>query len=185
MVVHHPGRLHERVTDGGADEPKAALLQIPAHRIRFGGGGRNLLHRAPAVLPGRSADEPPDVAVKAAELTLNGQERAGIRDRRIDLEPVAHDARILHQPGALFPAEARDFVWIEAGKRLAVVFAFLEYRVPRQSRLRAFEDQEFEPQTVVMDRNAPLRVVVKDFAIIDVGPRAASSHFSPHHRFSR
>lgn len=33
MVVHHPDRLHERVTDRRSDEREAAFLQVLAHRI--------------------------------------------------------------------------------------------------------------------------------------------------------
>src|SRR5207245_2077931 len=43
VVVHHPDRLHERVTDGRPDEPEAPLRESGAHRVRFpapGGGNR-------------------------------------------------------------------------------------------------------------------------------------------------
>jgi len=42
MIVHHPGRLHERVHDRRADEIESALLQIVTYRIRDFGLRRNL-----------------------------------------------------------------------------------------------------------------------------------------------
>ena len=33
MVVNHSGGLHERVADGGADEPESPPAQVPAHRL--------------------------------------------------------------------------------------------------------------------------------------------------------
>src|SRR5205807_8655228 len=36
VVVHHAHRLHERVADGGADEPEPALLEVLARGLRCG-----------------------------------------------------------------------------------------------------------------------------------------------------
>jgi hypothetical protein len=33
MIIHHPDRLHESVTDGRADEGESALLQVFTQRI--------------------------------------------------------------------------------------------------------------------------------------------------------
>src|SRR5690348_1942501 len=61
VVVHHADRLHERVADGGADEPEAALQQILAHRL--------------------GVVEAPDIGVEAAEFLPHREERAGVRYR--------------------------------------------------------------------------------------------------------
>src|SRR5262245_59915344 len=50
VVVHHSRRLHERITDGGADEPKPAVAQLPAECSRGLGFRRHLFPRAPRVL---------------------------------------------------------------------------------------------------------------------------------------
>ncbi len=49
MVIDHADGLHEGVTDGGADEAEAALLEVLAEGIRFRCGGRDLRHRLKAV----------------------------------------------------------------------------------------------------------------------------------------
>lgn len=43
MIVDHSDGLHERVADGGANEPKTPALQFFAHRIRLGRVGGNFL----------------------------------------------------------------------------------------------------------------------------------------------
>src|SRR5207245_2597609 len=44
----------------------------------------------------------------------------------------------------------------------SVVPSLLQDRLPTQTRLRSFEDQELEQQTVVVDRHAPFGVMVLD-----------------------
>src|SRR5512136_430965 len=49
MIVHHPDRLHEGVTDGGADKAESTLEEGPAHRLGLGRPRRYLGQRAPAI----------------------------------------------------------------------------------------------------------------------------------------
>jgi hypothetical protein len=174
VVVHHPDRLHERVADRGADEAEAAFLQVLAHRVRLGRGGRNLLHRAPAVLAGPAADELPGVAIEAAELALDRKERPGIGNRGLELEPIAHHARVAHERPQFARAEAGDLRGVESREPAAVVLALLQYRVPGKARLRAFQDQELEQPAVIVQRNAPFPVVISDLQLVDFAPRAAA-----------
>src|SRR3989338_3409155 len=37
MIIHHPRRLHERITDRRSCESESPFLQIPAHCIRLTG----------------------------------------------------------------------------------------------------------------------------------------------------
>ena len=105
---------------------------------------------------------------------LEFEKRRGIADRRFDLEPVADDAGIVHQARDVALAEARDAFGIEAGERLAIAFALVENRRPRQAGLRALENQELELRAVVPRRHAPLLVVVVDVKLVAVeGPGAA------------
>src|SRR5437879_6424336 len=94
VVVHEPGGLHEGVADGGAHEAEAALLEVAAHGVRLRGARRDLLEAPARVLERGAAHELPDVAVEAAELLLHREEGPRVRDRGLDLEPVAHDPRI-------------------------------------------------------------------------------------------
>ena len=55
----------------------------------------------------------------------------------------------------------------------AIILAFLEDGVPAQTRLRAFEDEKLEKFRIIMDRNAPLGIVIGGFQGIAFRPRAA------------
>ena len=57
----------------------------------------------------------------------------------------------------------------------SIGIALAQDRVPGQTRLRAFEDQEFEQRRVVVLWDAPLAVVILDVKRI-ARPRAAHDH---------
>src|SRR6185503_9643838 len=161
MVVDHAGRLHEGVADGRADEAEAALLQVLAHRVRFGGARRDVVALAP-VLDRLAADELPDVAVERAELLLHGEKRLRVAHGAFDLQAVAHDAFVLHQERLTGSGEARDLGRIKSGKGAPVVRALFQDRRPAQPGLRAFQRDELEQHAVVVHRHAPFLVVVGD-----------------------
>ena len=77
--------------------------------------------------------------------------RACIRDRGLDLEPVAHDPRILKQ---LLRVQARHARRVEPGERLPVPLALVQDRRPRQTGLRALEDQQLEQVTRIAGRDS-------------------------------
>src|SRR5262249_32250467 len=60
-----------------------------------------------------------------------------------------------------------------------VALPFLEDRLPTQSRLRPFEDQDLEKEPVVPHRHSPFLIVVLHVEF-GPGPRAAA-HFNPRH----
>src|SRR4051812_22693881 len=93
VVVHHSRRLHERVTDGGAHEAKAALLQVLAHGIGLG-RRRGDLAMAAVSLKWRTSNEAPDESIERTFLANDAQERGSVRDRALDLEPVPNDAGV-------------------------------------------------------------------------------------------
>src|SRR5262252_10231870 len=97
MIVDQPDRLHERIADRRAHEGEAAPAEIAAERVGFHRAGGNPGEGAPSVLPRRAADERPDVALEAAELALDREERPRIADRAGDLESVADDAVVGEQ----------------------------------------------------------------------------------------
>src|SRR5215210_4747191 len=76
------------------DEAEAAPLQVAAHRARLGRLRRYPAERAPAPDECLAFHEPPEVGVQAPELLLNGEDAARVADRRLDIEPVADDARV-------------------------------------------------------------------------------------------
>ena len=173
VIVHHPGRLHHRVADCRSDELESAPDQLLAHRVRLDRARRHLLQRAPLVDPRPSADESPDVIVEAAELFLHGDERLRVADRGIDLQPIANDPRVREQSRHVAIAELRDARGIEFLEGDPIGVALAQDRVPAQSGLCAFERDELEPSPIVMDRDAPLFIVVANRQFV---ARPSASH---------
>src|SRR5262245_28221241 len=99
MVVHHPGRLHESVANGRADELEPALEQVATHGIALRGVRGNVLHRTTPIYDRPSSNEGPEVAIEAAEFMLHREYRTGVGDRCRDLQSVPHDPRIGEQLG--------------------------------------------------------------------------------------
>src|SRR5262245_43875030 len=89
VVVHHPDRLHESITDSGAHELEPAPQEVLAQRVRLLGARRDLLEGAPAVHLGLPPHEGPEIGVEGPELALDLQEGPGVPDRARHLEAVA------------------------------------------------------------------------------------------------
>src|SRR5208283_5608492 len=49
MVIHHACCLHEGIANSRATKLKSPLAHIFAHSVAYAAGGRNILHRSPAV----------------------------------------------------------------------------------------------------------------------------------------
>jgi hypothetical protein len=106
-------------------------------------------------------------------LGRDGEQRPGVADRRLDLQPVAHDPGVLHQADRVALTEPSHGRRVEAPEGVAIALALAEDRHPRQPRLRAVERQLLVPAAVVVDRNAPLLVVIGDHQRILAGPETA------------
>ncbi len=160
MVVDHAGRLHQRVTDGRADEFESALNQIPAHRVGFACARRHLRHFPPTILLWLAADKTPEVSVEAAKLFPDREKRFRILDRRRNFQPVAHDAGVAEQTFHIARAVARDLFRAKTVERLAIVLPFFENRRPAQPGLRALKDQKLKQLSIVMNGHAPFLIVI-------------------------
>ena len=160
MVVDHAGRLHQRVTDGRADEFESASNQIVAHRVGFGCARRQLSHSSPTILFRFTADKTPEVSVEAVKLFPDREKRFRILDRRRNLQPVPHDSGVAEQPFHIARAVARDLFRAKTVERLAIVLPLLENRRPAQPGLRALEDQKLKQLSIVMNGHAPFLIVI-------------------------
>src|SRR5262249_21736026 len=140
--VDHADGLHERLADRRPDESETVLLEVLAHRLR--------------------RRERPDVAVERAVLATDGEEGAGVGDRRLDLATVPNDAGIVQQTANLRRRIARDLLGVEAIEGLPVRRALAEDRRPGQPGLGALDDQAFEQPGVVVPGHAPLGIVLAD-----------------------
>ena len=74
----------------------------------------------------------------------------------VDLQTVANDAGIAQETLQLAAIIASDALGIESVERCAIVLALLQDRVPTESSLRAFEDQELEENEVIVLGRSPI-----------------------------
>ena len=73
---------------------------------------------------------------------------------------MADDPGVAEQPLDVALAEARDLLEVEPGERRSEVLALAQDRQPREARLEALEAELLEQTPVLVDREAPLCVVV-------------------------
>ena len=178
MIVNHSCRLHVGIAHGGADKLKTALFQISAQGVGLHACGTIVVQALEVMHDGLSVDETPDILVEATELFLHGEETLGVVNSGKDLCPVTDDARIVQQQLELTLAKARDLVRFETGKGRAIILSFSQDRVPAQARLRCLQDEKLKDQAVVMNRHAPLAIVVLDVIILGkIDPRTTIDLF--------
>ena len=172
MVIHHADGLHEGVANRASYKPKVSPLQLFAHGIRLKRAGGNVFHRLPSVLLGMPFNKLPDELIEATEFILHGKKCFGIVDRGLNLEPVTNNPRIRHEFRLLLHPVLGNQERVELIERLSIVFSLFENCGPTQPRLCSFKDQKLEEQSVIVNRNAPLGIVVLD-VLFSLCPRAA------------
>lgn len=160
VIVDHPGGLHVRVTDRGADEFKAALLQVFAQRIRLCAGDRVICQPSQFVYDWFSVYEAPYVSVEVAKLLLNFQEALSVVDSRNDFLLITNDPRSFQQGCQFFVAVPGNLPRVEPGKSFSISFPLAQDCIPTQPGLSAFQCQKFKYPPVVMHRHTPLVIVV-------------------------
>src|SRR5690606_24311288 len=94
-----------------------------------------------------------------------------IPDRRRHLRPVADDPGVGQQTLDVVRPVSGNAGDVEALEGAPVPLATAQYRVPAQAGLRALQGQQLEQPRVVMQRDAPLLVVVAHHDVV-VGPVA-------------
>ena len=110
---------------------------------------------------GTAADELPDVAIEGTELSLHVDKSRGIPDRAFDLQSIANDSGVLHQPLDAVRPITGDFARVESIEGFLIGVPLAQDRDPAQSRLRSLEDEHLEQPPIVVERDAPLMVVVR------------------------
>src|SRR5438046_9559118 len=114
----------------------------------------------------------PYVGGEAPELVHLMGVPAGVFDRRVDLRPVADDARVSHQSGRVAGAEAGDRLGLESAKRGAKVLPLAQNGQPAEPRHEAFEAELLEQPPIVKHRPAPLSVVISAVEVVGIAPPA-------------
>jgi len=156
VAVHDADRVQDRERDRRADErepPRSKSLR----QLRANGERRE---------PAR------DVGDLGAQIEV----RTGVRDRRSDLGAVAHDANVGEQAALIAGGELRHALGAKAGERFAVGRTLVQDRRPRETGLRALEDDALEEPCVGAHRPAPLAVVIGAHLRVGLGPGAGPAH---------
>src|SRR5262245_36101200 len=143
MVVDQPAGLHGGIDDGGTAEAKATLLEVLRYRFGQGRRSRHVPAAAEAVLQRLVANEVPEIA---REVLVFRKLEIGLRigDAGLDLEPVAHDAFVLHQALQLAGIGARPDLRLQTLEGLADGSALAQDCNPRKSGLEAVEQELLE-----------------------------------------
>src|SRR3989454_5730759 len=161
VIVHHAGRLHVRVTDRRADELEAALLQVLGQGVGLRRGRPDGFSSHPiAVAHCPVAREAPDVPIETAVLLLHVEKPPRVGDGRFDFQAITDDTRVSHQACNVSLAESRHFPHIEVLECLPEIVALAQDGNPAQPRLKALQGQHLKDLPIVMDRHAPLLVVI-------------------------
>ncbi len=120
-VVHdHPGGLHERVADGRADEGETGFFQRFTHGFSFGGNRRDLAAIGKVIDLGHAADKRPEQAHRV----LQRQPGGGVAASGVELEAIAHDARVEHQRFDFSLGQPGQTLRIKAEQDLSIMLAF-------------------------------------------------------------
>ena len=160
MVIDHAGCLHERVANRGADEFESTAQQVTTHGVGFGSTRRYVSYGPPPILNWIAAKQTPKISVEASEFFFDVEKPFRVLDRSGDFQPVSHDAIVAEQSLDLSLAIAGNLFRAKSIERFSVVLAFPQNGVPAQSRLRAFQNKEFEEYSIVVYRNAPFLIVI-------------------------
>ncbi len=120
-VVHdHARGLHECVADGRANEGEAGFFQGFAHGFGLGGNCRDLAAILEVIDLGYAADKRPEQPHRI----LQRQPGGGIAPGGIELEAIAHNARIEHQPFDFVIAQTGQALRIKTEQDLSIMLAF-------------------------------------------------------------
>ncbi len=140
-VVHdHARGLHQRVTNGRADEREAGFFQAFAHLDGDRCHGRHFTAILEMIDHRRSADERPEKPHRV----LQRQPGLGIAPSRVELEAIADDPRIEHQFIDFRVAHLCHALYVEAEQHLAIALSFAQHGDPGKPGLEPFEQKQLE-----------------------------------------
>src|SRR5580692_1974 len=162
MVVDHADRLHERIHDGRSAELEAAPRQLLGDLARQRGLGRDLLGAAEGICFRLAVEVTPQQAREALFLVHDLEIGARRAHGALDLQAVADDAGVLHQPFELRRRVAGDLLGLEAIEGAAEVLALAQDRDPGEAGLEAVQQQLLEQRAIVEFRHPPFGVMIGD-----------------------
>ena len=182
-VIHdHAARLHIGITDGRPDKGETGLLQRLAHRFGLWGNCGHLAAFAEVVDLRHAANKRPEQCRRVFQL----EPGLGVFTHGFELEAVADDTGVLHQGVFdVLVGKCGQALHIEAEQHLAVVLALFQHGDPRQPRLKALQQEQFEQHLRVTLRYPPFFIVVSLIQRIVRAPKAAWHAGFPELRYTR
>lgn len=126
MVHDHARGLHQRVTNGRANERKASLFQAFAHLHGDRRHGRHLAAILEMINQRFATHEGPEKRHRV----LQRQPGLGVAPGRVEFEAVADDAGIEHQFIDFRVAHLRHALYVEAEQHLAITLTFAQHGDP-------------------------------------------------------
>ncbi len=120
-VVHdHARGLHERVANGWPDESETGFLQGFAHGFSLRCNRRHFAAILEMIDPGGAANKGPEQPHRV----LQRQPGSGIATGGVELQAIAHNARILHQRFDLIIGQPRQSLRVKTKQDLSIMLAF-------------------------------------------------------------
>jgi hypothetical protein len=119
-----------------------------------------MLAAAASVLQRAVIDESPYESVERPPFALDRERRFGILNRRLDLQTIAHNARVLEQRSDISRGECCQSRDMKTSECPPVRGALAKDGRPAQAGLSALEHEEFEQPPVAVFGHAPLLVVI-------------------------
>ena len=140
-VVHgHAGSLHQRVTNGRADERESGFFQAFAHLDGDRRHGRHFTAILEMIDHRRAADERPEKRHRI----FQRQPGLSIASGGIEFETIADDPRIEHQFIDFRIAHLCHPLYVEAKHHFAITLSFAQHGDPGKPGLEPFEQKQLE-----------------------------------------
>jgi hypothetical protein len=114
----------------------------------------------------------PDELLQRLACLAQRDSGAGVRNRRLDLAPVADNPRVTEEPLDVGLTEGRDSIDLEACERRPESLALAQDRQSGEPGLEALEAEPLVDAALVAHRPAPLLVVVGEVQGIRRRPAA-------------
>lgn len=106
-------------------------------------------------------------------------------DCRFNLGTIPDNAGVIHETRNVSCGECGNALRIECGKTFFEIVSFVKDGSPRETGLEGFQDKEFKNGSIVMHRNAPLRIVVGEHELVIVGGPGTAGYGFHGQQYSR
>src|ERR1700722_8770021 len=126
MVIHHSNSLHMGVNDSGAQKLESSFFQIFGPNFSLWDNSWIIFQGLKSVANRLSFHPLPHIFGKRTKFFLDFHKEPRVGDGGRDFEPVAHNTRVLHQPGPVLGRETSYLSIVEIFKSLFELFPFVK-----------------------------------------------------------